>query len=142
MNIYIKWFLIVVLNSILGFILGYTEGDINHLIGMISGVVTWYFLYLFLDIYLQKTGRKNISRKLVLSAIFRIPLQLTVIPDTFAGLGAIETVHYLGLSVLDSNFIVSYSKTIFTGLYLSLLCSIIYFNITFVDGFRNRRKNA
>jgi len=142
MNIYVKWLLLVGLNSITGFFLGYRPGDANFFIGMVSGVITWYFLYLFLDIYLQKNGFINISRKLTFSAVFRIPLQLTSIPDFFAGIGAIATIEYFQLNTFNSSFIESYSTTIFTGLYLSICCALIYGIITIFDKIKNSRINA
>jgi hypothetical protein len=138
-NIYTKWILIVGLNAVLGFILGHETENYLHLLGMISGVVTWFLAYLFLDKYLQKTGRKNMSRKLSLSATLRIPLQFWFLPDMFAGIGALKTIHYIGLAALGSVFIKSYFATLFTGLYLSFICSIIYLIITGVDKLRRVR---
>ncbi len=130
MNIYVKWFLVVALNSILGFLIGYKDGNTAYLVGMITGVFTWYFIYLFIDRYLQKKGRLDVGRKLLLSALLRVPLQLTTVPDVFAGIAAMATVEYLGLNPKGIGFIHSYSITIFTGLYLSVMCSVIYLIIT------------
>ncbi len=143
-NIYTKWILIVSLNAVLGFILGYEDGGYVHLIGMISGVVTWFLAYLFLDKYLQKTGRKNMSRKLSLSAALRIPLQLLAIPDVYAGMAAIWTIEMLGLGGVGvgGGFIESYCATVFTGLYLSFICSFIYLGISGVEAVKGLRANA
>jgi hypothetical protein len=139
MNIYMKWLLIVCLNAIVGFYFGQFDSGFAHLMGMISGILTWYFAYLYVDIHLRDTGRKQMSRKLMLSAILRIPLQLTVFPDMFAGVAAIGTVEYLGLDFFGSSeFISHYILTLFTGLYLSLLCSVIYGLITVVDTIRGK----
>lgn len=139
MNIYTKWFLVVGLNSVLAFFLGYENSNLTNVIGKIAGIATWYFLYVQLDLYLQETGRKHISRKLFLSAALRIPLQLAVLPDVCAGLAAIATVKNLGLGHFsDMAFISTYSTTIFTGLYLSVFCSLIYLIITAVDAMRKK----
>lgn len=139
MNIYTKWFLVVGLNSVLPFFLSYADSNLTSVIGKIAGIATWYFLYVHLDLYLQETGRKHISRKLFLSAALRIPMQLVVLPDMFAGLAAIETVEYLGLGDFsDMAFISTYSTTLFTGLYLSIFCLVIYFIITAIDAMRKK----
>lgn len=142
MNIYVKWFFIVGLNSVLGFLIGHERNGLVHNVGMVSGVFTWYLLYLYLDIYLLKTGRQSISRRLFLSALLRIPLQFVAMVDMYAGLAAIFTVDFLGLSDLDNDFINSYSKTMFTGLYLSVICSVIYLIISGIDRIRKREVNA
>jgi uncharacterized membrane protein len=147
-NIYTKWILIVGLNAVLGFILGHETENYLHLLGMIAGVVTWFFIYLFMDKYLLKTGRTDMSRKLSLSAAFRIPLQFLFLPDVYAGLAAIVTLEFLGLHVMGGVvdgkwfFIESYFTTVFTGLYLSLMCALIYPIITQVDAIRGRRSGS
>ncbi len=135
-NIYFKWILIVGLNAITGFVLGFQSENYVVLSGMILGVFTWYLLYLNLDLYLQKTGRKNLSRKLFLCAALRIPVQVMVFPDMYLGIAAIITVEYLGLTGSPNGFIDTYFNTLFTGLYLSVICSIIYAIITVIDKVR------
>ncbi|EPJ46703.1 MAG: hypothetical protein OFPII_17940 [Osedax symbiont Rs1] len=135
-NIYFKWILLVGLNSITGFVLGFESGDYVGLSGMILGVFTWYLLYLNLDLYLQKTGREKLSHRLLLCAVLRIPVQLMVVPDMYSGIAAIMTVKYLGLTGSSNSFIAAYFSTLFTGLYLSVICSIIFAIITVVDKVR------
>ena len=136
MNNYVKWLVVVTLNAVVGFFLGgfsHTHHSTLHFVGMIAGVITWYFFYVSLDLYLLKTGRNNASRKLFLSAHLRIYLQFLFLPDMYAGLAAIMTVDFIGLGGLGNSFISSYSCTIFTGLYLSVFCSVIYLMVTGFD---------
>jgi len=137
MYMYFKWFVVVGLNSILGFMLGSEEGK-GFEIAMITGILTWYFVYVCFDNYLQKNGYINTSRKLFLSAVLRIPLQFFIMPDMYAGLAAIMTVDFIGLE--NNPFILTYSKTIFTGLYLSLMCSVIYLMITCIENIWRKAK--
>ncbi len=141
MNNSIKWLLIIGLNSVSGFFWGSLWGSdngkgIEHWLGMIAGVVTWYLIYVALDHYLLKVGRKELSRRLVLSASLRIPLQLTVIPDFIAGVTALLTCQYLGLTngflASYNDFLASYSVTLVTGLYLGVICLVLYFLIDVV----------
>ncbi len=147
MNYSIKWLLIVGLNSVSGFFWGSLWGadngkGIEHWLGMIAGVVTWYLVYFFLDDYLLKTGRLEKRRKLVLSASLRIPFQLTVIPDFIAGVTALLTCQYLGLTngflVSYNDFLASYSVTMVTGLYLGIICLVLYILIDVILHIRNR----
>ncbi len=135
-NIYFKWILLVGLNSITGFSLGFQSANYVGLSGMILGVFTWYLLYLNLDLYLQKTGRENLSHRLFLCAALRIPVQFMVFPDMYLGIAAILTVEYLGLTGSINGLIGTYFNTLFTGLYLSIICSIIFVIITAVDKIR------
>jgi len=137
MYMYFKWFVVVGLNATLGFMLGSEEGK-GFEIAMIGGVLTWYFVYLCFDNYLQKNGYINISRKLFLSAILRIPLQFLIMPDMYAGLAAIITTDFIGIE--NNSFLLIYSRTIFTGLYLSLMCSVIYLIITGIEKIWRREK--
>lgn len=140
MNIYIKWGLVVALNSVLGFILGYQSEKFIYLAGMISGVLTWFFIYLFFDMYLQKAGYKNASRKLFLCAVLRIPVQFVVFPDMYAGMFAKLTITYVGFIDVQNYFAEPYFSTVFTGLYLSVICSLLYFLISIFDYIKSKRK--
>ncbi len=144
MNIYLKWFLIVGLNSIAGFIFGSGLKGVEHWTGMVTGVATWYLLYLALDCYLHEIGRTDISKRLVISTSLRIPLQLTLYPDIIAGLAALWTCEdLLGLGRLDngnSSFLLSYSLTMFTGLYLGIICLVLYGLVSTVIYVRNKRR--
>jgi hypothetical protein len=141
MNIYLKWLLIVGLNSVAGFFWGAgLEKGIEHWAGMIAGVATWYFAYLALDSYLHQIGRLDISRRLVISTSLRIPLQLTLYPDMIAGMVAIWTCEeLLGLGRGFSQFVFSYSLTFFTGLYLGIICAVLYGLVSAVIYLRNIR---
>lgn len=142
MKAQVKWAVIVGLNSVLGFIFGNIPGDYPFLLGILSGIFSWFVAYLCLNKYLIKTGRIKQSRKLALCAIFRIPLQLTFFPDMFAGIFAASTIEFLGFSNLDNRFFDAYSATIFTGLYLSILCSVIYLLISAVEKFKEARETT
>jgi hypothetical protein len=84
MNILIKWFLVVWLNSILGFLLGYNGNGELYLAGMILGVMTWYFIYVVSGLFIASiSGREKESRRLFLSALIRIPLQIALCKLTF-----------------------------------------------------------
>jgi len=137
MHLYFKWFVVVGLNATLGFMLGSEEGK-DFEIAMIGGILTWYFVYLCFDNCLQKNGYINISRKLFISAILRIPLQFLIMPDMYAGLAAIITTDFIGIE--NNSFLLIYSRTIFTGLYLSLMCSVIYLIITGIEKIWHREK--
>lgn len=139
MNTRFKWAIIVSLNSIYGFISGDLHGGQPFWLGMVLGVFSWFIIYFYFDKSLIEKGLKNQSRKLTLCAIFKIPLQITFIPDAFAGLLAMETVRFIGFTNLGSTFIDAYATTMFTGLYLSILCSVIYLLITGVDKLRKAR---
>ncbi len=140
MNQYVKWLLIVGLNSIVGFFWGYGAGDgAGHVIGMIAGVLTWYLAYLSLDRYLLKTGRLHSSRKLVLSTSLSIPIQFTIYPNMLAGIAAFGTCETIGMSTGTSSFPLSYSLTLFTGLYLGVICLVMYGLVSAVIYVRNSR---
>lgn len=141
MNIFIKWFAVVWLNTILGFLLGYNGRGEEHLSGMILGVMTWYFIYVFIDYLLKESGREKESRRLFLSALIRIPLQLTVVPDMSAGMAAIFTLQVLGLDN-EIEIVNAYLMTVFTGFYLSLLCGVIFVLISFIGNWLESRKDA
>lgn len=152
MNIYMKWFLIICLNSAITFYLGnkfylhsMMDNQLVHMIAMIAGISTWYFSYVYLDFYLQKTGRQLVSLKLTLSISLRVPLQFTLLngfifgniwPDLIAAGLATTTSEYFGF--FGPGFMSSYTVTIFTGLYLSVYCTIIYGLITIVYGIRKK----
>lgn len=127
MNIYLKWSLIVGLNSILGFFLGAKWEYGWFQIGMILGILSWLLAYISLDKYLLNTGRTQESKRLSICTTLRIPLQLTIYPDMFAGWIAFATIELIGVKAFDSLIIEAYFLTIFTGLYLSLICTFIYF---------------
>jgi hypothetical protein len=140
MNICIKWFLVVWFNTILGFLFGYNnQGDL-YLMGMIMGVMTWYLLYLCMDYFLKKSGREKESRRMLISALIRIPLQLTLVPDIYAGFAAAFTLEFLGVNS-HGKFIDAYFMTVFTGFYLSLVCGVIYLLIMAIGKFIESRKN-
>jgi len=139
MNIYIKWFLIVAINSITGFTFGLNAQGLTNISGMIAGILSWYLIYLNIDLFILRKGHKNISKKLFISAVIRAPLQLFTTPDILAGIGAIHTVQFLGLDYFGGPFASAYSLTIFTGLYLSVFCSAIFLIIsTFEYAFLNK----
>jgi hypothetical protein len=143
MKFFLKWFFIVGLNSVSGFWWGYIANqNPEHLLGMVAGVVTWYLIYLSLDYYLLKQGKTDISRKLVLSASLRIPLQLTLYADLWAGAAAIATLEFLGLPNGVNEFLASYSVTTVMGLYLSMMGLLIYTVISIFEIIRNTRKNT
>lgn len=124
-NIY-KWIIIVGLNAVLGFLLGAKWHNLWFLVGIISGVISWLLFYIFLDQYLINTKRLQESKRLTLCASLRIPLQLTFYPDMYAGFAAIATIDFLGFKAINNPAVEGYLLTIFTGLYLSLICAIIY----------------
>jgi hypothetical protein len=140
MNIYLKWFLIVSLNSVSGFIWGTQGSDFTYLMGMISGVLTWYVVYLSLDVYLQKNEKTHLSRQLFLSALLRIPLQFLLIPDMIAGIGALHIIDYFGIA--SFSFFASYAATLLTGLFLSGFCVIIFLLINAVNQLRYKRATS
>ncbi len=139
MNIFIKWFAVVWFNTILGFLLGYNGRGEEHLSGMILGVMTWYFIYVFIDYLLKESGREKESRRLFLSALIRIPLQLAIVPDMSAGMAAIFTLQVLGLDN-EIEIVNAYLMTVFTGFYLSLLCGVIFVLISFIGSWLETRK--
>lgn len=165
MNIYLKWFLLVGLNSILGLMIGMDIGqsDGMYFSGMLLGIFTWFIAYVSLDRYLLRTGRLIASQKLLISALLRIPLQLFMIFEWVAGTWSagvlltlcgnvsvceIDNVNYLiglgGGRLGDQfdpvaisayyQFTVPYLMTILTGLFLSMLCAIIYMLLTILMG--------
>jgi hypothetical protein len=141
MKFYLKWFLIVGFNSISGFFWGYHVNKTpEQWLGTIVGVLTWYLIYLSLDKYLLKKGKVNASRKLVLSTSLRIPLQLTIYPDFFAGIAAIATCDFLGLHKGVDGFFASYCITAVTGLYLGVICLFLYIVVSGYQSLRNLRK--
>jgi len=141
MHTYIKWFLIVAINSISGFVFGLNDQGLTNIPGMVAGILTWYFIYLNIDLFLLRKGHKNLSKKLFISAIIRAPLQLFTLIDLFAGIGAMQTVQFLGLDYFGGPFFSAYSLTIFTGLYLSVICSAIFLAISIFEYvFLNRNK--
>jgi hypothetical protein len=141
MNILIKWFLVVWFNTILGFLLGYNGKGQLYLTGMVLGVMTWYFIYVLVDYLLRESGREKESRRLFISALIRIPLQLCFVTDFYAGWAAASTLEFLGLNSNENILIDAYGMTVFTGFYLSLLCGVIYLVITAIGGYMESRKN-
>lgn len=142
MNIYTKWLLIVGLNAILGFVLGVKPSDAWFQVGIIAGVATWWLAYVCLDKYLIQIGCLAQSHRLALSALLRAPLQLTLLPEMYAGLAAMKTVEVLGISNLKIAVVDAYFLTIFTGLYLSFVCGLVYLFVSAVVVVRKVRKSA
>ncbi len=142
MNIFIKWFVVVWLNSILGFLLGYDGKGQEQLIGMVLGVMTWYFIYVFVDYQLKKSGCEKESRRLFISAMIRIPLQLCFVTDFYAGFSAAFTLEFLGLDNYGNTLLTAYLMTFFTGFYLSFFCSAIFLLITFIGNWLDSSKEA
>jgi hypothetical protein len=142
MNILIKWFLVVWLNTILGFLLGYNGKGELYLTGMVLGVMTWYFIYVLVDYILRESGREKESRRLFISALIRIPLQLIYVTDFYAGWAAASTLEVLGLNSNENILIDAYCMTVFTGFYLSLLCGVIYLLIIFFGKLFESRNNV
>jgi hypothetical protein len=130
LNLCAKWFVIVWLNSIMGFLLGY-NGQSNYLFGMVAGVMTWFVIYLAVDSYLLAKDREKLSKRLTLTAVLRVPLQITFYPDFMAGVVAMMTFETLGL--VKGGFVEAYAMTLFTGFYLSLMCACIFAVISFVN---------
>lgn len=129
MNLYIKWILVVVLNSALGLFLGASiaGGSTQHMLGMIAGIATWSLIYIILDVYLQKKELHEASRRLLITAMIRAALQLFFYVDFYAGMGALYIVEtFMGLSYMTNLFLFVYFATVFTGLILNLLCAVIY----------------
>lgn len=141
MKIFIKWFVVVWLNSILGFLLGYNGKGEEHLIGMLLGVMTWYFIYVFVDYLLKEYGREKESRRLFLSALIRIPLQLCLFTDLYAGFAATFTLDFLSFDRHGNTLSYSYLMTVFTGFYLSFFCGVIFLIVTFISNWLESRKN-
>jgi ABC-type Na+ efflux pump permease subunit len=141
MNILIKWFLVVWLNTILGFLLGYNGGGKLYLTGMVLGVMTWYFIYVLIDYLLRASGREKESRRLFISALIRIPLQLCFVTDIYAGFAATFTLDFLGLDRHGNALLDAYLMTFFTGFYLSLFCGVIFLIITVIGNWSVSRRN-
>ncbi len=136
-NIYLKWLVIVGLNSISGFYWGSQVTHIPYYLAMVSGVATWYVIYLLLDMYLLKSSREDLSRKLWISAALRIPLQFFIFPDMLSGMAALYVVEFF---VIDEKFFLAfYAVTILTGLFLSIFCGALFSIIYGIEKFRNRR---
>lgn len=142
MNILIKWFLVVWLNSILGFFLGYQGNGELYLTGMILGVMTWYIIYVVIDYLLRAYGREKESRRLFLSALIRIPLQIGFISDFYSGFAAVFTLELLGLNTIENKLLDAYTMTFFTGFYLSLFCSVIFLLVTLVGNYLEPPKKS
>jgi hypothetical protein len=142
MNILIKWFLVVWFNTILGFLLGYNGKGELYLTGMVLGVMTWYFIYVLVDYLLRESGREKESRRLFLSALIRIPLQLCFVTDFYAGWAAASTLEFLGLNSNDNILIDAYGMTVFTGFYLSLLCGVIFLLVTLIGNWLESNKKT
>jgi hypothetical protein len=141
MNILVKWFLVVWFNTILGFLLGYNDKGELYLTGMVLGVMTWYFIYVSVDYLLRESGREKESRRLFISALIRIPLQLCFITDFYAGWAAASTLEFLGLNSNENILIDAYGMTFFTGFYLSLLCCVIFLIVTVIGNWLESRRN-
>lgn len=141
MNMYIKWLLVVWLNTILGFLLGYNGQGEQYFIGMVLGVMTWYVIYVFIDYLLKESGRERESRRLFLSALIRIPLQLVFVTDFYAGFAAASSLDFLGLDHHANRLLEAYLMTFFTGLYLSLFCGVIFLLVSFVGRTLESRKS-
>jgi hypothetical protein len=141
MNILIKWFLVVWFNTILGFLLGYNGKGELYLTGMVLGVMTWYFIYVLVDYLLRESGREKESRRLFISALLRIPLQLVFVTDFYAGFAASFTLEFLGSDRHGSTLLDAYLMTFFTGFYLSLFCGVIFLIITAIGNWLESRRN-
>lgn len=141
MTMLIKWFVVVWLNSILGFLLGYDGKGQEQVIGMVLGVMTWYFIYVVVDYLLKESGREKESRRLFISALIRIPLQLCFVTDFYAGFAATFTLDFLGLDNHGNTLLTAYLMTFFTGFYLSFFCGVIFLIVSFVGNFLMLRKN-
>lgn len=142
MAILIKWFLVVWLNSILGLLLGYDGKGQDQVIGMVLGVMTWYFIYVVVDYLLKESGREKESRRLFISALIRIPLQLCFVTDFYAGFSAAFTLDFLGLDNHGNTLLTAYLMTFFTGFYLSFFCGVIFLLITFIGNWLESRKDS
>lgn len=139
MNIYLKWILIVGLNSIAGFIWGnQIISGYQHWLGMLAGVLTWYGIYVMLDRSLIKNGLTEISKKLTISASIRIMTQITIYPEMLAGIVAFSIVEALAPASREGDFLHSYALTFFTGFILSLLCAILFLLVSL--GFYLRKR--
>lgn len=127
MKRYGSWAIIVSLNAIVGFFIGGSESDtIAQWAGMILGVATWFCIYVYVDGLFIAAGLTHLSKKLKLSAILRIPIQLTVYPDMWAIFLATFTLDWLNILQDGSGFLVYYFQTVLTGLYLSVICALIF----------------
>ncbi len=142
MNLYLKWAIVVGLNALVGLFLGYKSSNSIYLTGMFTGIFTWFLIYSVFDKYLINTGRNEASRKLFLAALFRIPLQFTIIPDLYAGMLSLATLNLIGGNVALNGFVSSYFTTILTGLFLSVMCSVLYLIISGVEEVKKIRNNA
>ncbi len=136
LNIYCKWLLIIALNAISGFFWGAHVTSFNSFLSMVCAVFTWYIIYLSLDIYLLQRSRNDFSRKLRISASARIFLQILILPDVYAGMGAIFTLQLFNMHAND--FFGIYFLTMLTGLYLSFYCSIIFLSLYTIDKTRKK----
>ena len=123
----------------------------RYQLGMVLGVLTWLTVYIYIDKLLISSGRSLESKRLTTCAALRIPLQLTFFPDLFAGLAASATLEYIGVQYLlqyinggifDYFVLTAYFLTIFTGLYLSIICGIIYLILSTIDQIRGVITNA
>lgn len=143
MNILIKWFLVVWFNTILGFLLGYNGKGELYLTGMVLGVMTWYFTYVLVDYLLRESGREKESRRLFISALIRVPLQLCFVIDVYAGFAAGFTLEFLGLNIHlhEGKLLEAYLMTVFTGFYLSLFCGVIFLVITLIANWLESKRN-
>ena len=143
MNILIKWFLVVWFNTILGFLLGYNGKGELYLTGMVLGVMTWYFTYVLVDYLLRESGREKESRRLFISALIRVPLQLCFVIDVYAGFAAGFTLEFLGLNIHlhEGKLLEAYLMTVFTGFYLSLFCGVIFLVITLIASWLESKRN-
>lgn len=139
LNIYWKWLLIVSLNSVSGFYWGgYVTGNADYL-SMLLGVLTWFAIYLGLDNWLLNRARTDLSRRLRISATARIPLQLLVFPDVYAGMVAVFILQFFGFKA--SSLLGTYLLTLVTGLLLSLFCALIFVLISVSCKLSMRRHN-
>lgn len=137
MNRKLKWIFVISLNSILGFYFGLSSSQNDQftfkISGMVCGIATWSLIYIYTDFLLRNLGKTQLSDRLFLSAILRIPTQFFLYPEIFAGglsLYMLESV--LGLANANI-FIQSYTLTLLTGFFLSLLCSVIFLAVTIFD---------
>lgn len=136
MNAYLKWSLIVGLNTIFSIAIVFDHlTTVSGALGIVVGIISFIILYVKLDNYLKRTNKKEWRKSLLIATIMMGLFSLYPVIPIVSGAIALDTTSWLlsspspssltSFGIKDSGFFSILITTLLSGMILSCVATIL-----------------